>query len=101
MVSLVLLLGCNLSYIVDLFAALHQLTSASAQITKALIIGARALKTLWSHLKLFLDIGPSSLALFSCVVLFYRALGSSRRLGGAAEHLIDGSEKHCRLSFEF
>ena len=29
-------------------------------------------------------------------------LGSSRKLGGAAEHLIDGSEKHiCRLSFEF
>ena len=32
----------------------------------------------------------------------YRALGSSRRLGGAAEHLIDGSEKRiCRLSLEF
>ena len=29
-------------------------------------------------------------------------LGSSRRLGGAAEHLIDGSEKRIsRLSFEF
>jgi len=29
-------------------------------------------------------------------------LGSSRTLGGAAEHLIDGSEKHIRqLSFEF
>ena len=29
-------------------------------------------------------------------------LGSSRKLGGAAEHLIDGSEKLiCRLSFEF
>ena len=28
--------------------------------------------------------------------------GSSRKLGGAAEHLIDGSEKPiCRLSFEF
>ena len=31
MVSLFLLLGCNLSYIVDLFAALHQLVSASAR----------------------------------------------------------------------
>ena len=40
MVSLFLLLGCNLSYIVDLFA----------HITKARIIGARALKTLLSHL---------------------------------------------------
>ena len=31
-----------------------------------------------------------------------RLLGSSRKLGGAAEHLIDGSEKRiCRLSFEF
>ena len=32
----------------------------------------------------------------------HRALGSSRKLGGAGEHLIDGSEKHiCWLSFEF
>jgi len=32
----------------------------------------------------------------------YRALGSSRKLEGTAEHLIDGSEKRiCRLSFEF
>ena len=31
----------------------------------------------------------------------YRALGSSRKLGGAAEHLIDGSKKHiCVWSFE-
>ena len=29
-------------------------------------------------------------------------LGSSRKLGGAAEHLIDGSENLiCRLSFQF
>ena len=29
-------------------------------------------------------------------------LGSSRKLGGAAEHLIDGREKRiCRSSFEF
>jgi len=29
-------------------------------------------------------------------------LGSSRKLGGAVGHLIDGSEKrNCRLSFEF
>ena len=32
----------------------------------------------------------------------YRELGRSRKLGGAAEHLIDGSEKRiCRLSLEF
>ena len=32
----------------------------------------------------------------------HRALDSSRKLGGAGEHLIDGSEKRiCRLSFEF
>ena len=49
--SLFLLLGCNLSYIVDLFAALHELASASAHITKARIINARALKTVWRHLK--------------------------------------------------
>ena len=51
MVSLFLLLGCNLSYIVVLFAAWHELASASAHITKARIISARALKTLLSHLK--------------------------------------------------
>ena len=29
-------------------------------------------------------------------------LGSRRKLGGAAKHFIDGSEKRiCRLSFEF
>ena len=32
----------------------------------------------------------------------YRAIGSSRKLGGAAEHLIDSSKKCiCWLSFEF
>ena len=31
MVSLFLLLGCNLSYIVDLFTALHELVSAGAR----------------------------------------------------------------------
>ena len=31
MVSLFLLLDCNLSYIVDLFAGLHELASASAR----------------------------------------------------------------------
>ena len=39
------------NYIVDLFAGLHELASASARITKARIIGARAVKTLWRHLK--------------------------------------------------
>ena len=45
-------------------------------------------------------------ALFRCLNCAqrfdYRALGSSRKLGGAEEHLIDGSEKRiCPLSFEF
>ena len=32
----------------------------------------------------------------------YLALGSSRKLGGAPEHFIDGTEESiCRLSFEF
>ena len=41
--------------------------------------------------------------LCSTIWFDYRAFGSSRKLGGAAEHLIDGSEKKriCRLSFEF
>ena len=54
--------------------------------------------------------GPPSLRLLpnpvyclNCAQRFdYRALGSGRNLGGAGEHLIDGSEKRiCRLSFEF
>ena len=52
MVSLSLLLGCNLSCIVDLFTSLHELASASTRtLLKARIISARALKTLWRHLK--------------------------------------------------
>ena len=47
-----------------------------------------------------------SRALFQCLNCAqrfnYQVLGSSRKLGGAAEHLVDGSEKRiCRLSFEF
>ena len=43
MVSLFLLLACNLSYIVDLFAALHELTSASARTLLKLASSVRAL----------------------------------------------------------
>ena len=45
----------------------------------------------------------STVRCLNCAQRFdYRALGSSRRLGGAAEHLIDGSEKRiCWLSLEF
>ena len=43
MVSLFLLLGCNLSCIVDLFAALHELASASARTLLKLASSARAL----------------------------------------------------------
>ena len=49
---------------------------------------------------------PSFRLLFrslNCAQRFdYSALGSHRKLGEAAEHLIDASEKRiCRLSFEF
>ena len=43
MVSLFLLLGCNLSYIVDLFAALHELASARARTLLKLASSVRAL----------------------------------------------------------
>ena len=43
MVSLFLLLGCSLSYIVDLFAALHELASASARTSLKLASSVRAL----------------------------------------------------------
>ena len=43
MVSLFLLLSCNLSYIVDLFAALHELASASARTLLKLASSVRAL----------------------------------------------------------
>ena len=63
MVSLFLLLGCNLSYIVDLFAALHELASASSRTLLKLASSVRALlkpygdtlKTL--RLKLFTSLG--------------------------------------------
>ena len=39
--------------------------------------------------------------LFSTIWFDYCALDNSRKLGGAAEHLIDGSEKRiCRLNFK-
>ena len=41
--SLFLLLGCNLSYIVDLFAALHELASASERTLLKLASPVRAL----------------------------------------------------------
>ena len=41
--SLCLLLGCNLSYIVDLFAALHELASSSARTLLKLASSVRAL----------------------------------------------------------
>ena len=41
--SLFLLLGCNLSYIVDLFAALRELASASARTLLKLALSVRAL----------------------------------------------------------
>ena len=43
MVSLFLLLCCNLSYIVDMFAALHELASASARTLLKLASSVRAL----------------------------------------------------------
>ena len=43
MVSLFLLLGCNLSYIVALFAALHELAPASARTLLKLASSVRAL----------------------------------------------------------
>ena len=43
MVSLLLLLGCNLSYIVDLLAALHEPASASARTLLKLASSVRAL----------------------------------------------------------
>ena len=43
MVSLFLLLGCNLSYIVDFFAALHELASARARTLLKLASSVRAL----------------------------------------------------------
>ena len=43
MVSLFLVLGCNLSYIVDLLAALHELASASTRTLLKLASSVRAL----------------------------------------------------------
>ena len=57
MESLFLLLGCNLSYIVDLFAALHELSSASA----------RTLLKLASSVRALLSRNPEQLALNSTV----------------------------------
>ena len=44
MASMFLLLGCNLSYIVDLFAGLHELASASARTLLKLASSVRETK---------------------------------------------------------
>ena len=46
---------------------------------------------------------PTMLSEVCSIMLFdYHAFDSIRKLEGAAEHLIDSSEKHiCQLSFEF
>ena len=46
---------------------------------------------------------PNSVSCLNSARRFdHRTLGSSRKLGGAGEHLIEDSEKRiCRLSFEF
>ena len=49
MVSLFLLLGCNLSYIVVLFAALHELASASARTLLKLAFPSFALRIPTAH----------------------------------------------------
>ena len=49
MASLFLLLGCNLSYIVDLFAALHELASANARTLLKLASSVRALLKPYGH----------------------------------------------------
>ena len=59
-----------------------------------------------SNVRRFLLASDYCRALFRCLNcaerFYYRALGSSRKLGEAAEYLFDGSEKRiCRLSFEF
>ena len=52
--SLFLLLGCNLSYFVDVFAALHRLASASARTLLKLASSVRALlKPYWATLRTF------------------------------------------------
>ena len=51
MISLFLLVGCNFSYIVDLFVALHELASASARTLLKLASSVRArLKPYWATL---------------------------------------------------
>ena len=69
MVSLFLLLGCNLSYIVDLLAALHELASASARTSLKLASSVRVLlKPLWRHLNWYIIETSSGLSRKSSVI---------------------------------
>ena len=66
--------------------------------TDKYVIGCRQ-----SNVRRVLPANDYCRTLFRCAQRFdYRPLGSSRKLGGAAEHLTDGNEKRiCRLSYEF
>ena len=88
MASLFLLLGCNLSNIVDLFAALHQLASASARSLKlASSVRARlkpygdTLNSLVYHRNIF-GLPRKSSEIFGNLRKFWKMLGNVRLVFG-------------------
>ena len=64
MVSLFLLLGCNLSCIVDLFAALHELASVSVRTLLKLASSVRALLKPYGDTLTALNTSPSKAMIF-------------------------------------
>ena len=97
MVSLFLLLGCNLSYIVDLLAALHELASASARTSLKLASSVRVLlKPLWRHLNWYIIETSSGLLRKSSVIFWnFRKMFGNVRLAFAtiSENLRKFSER--------
>ena len=96
MVSLFLLLGCNLSYIVDLFAALHELASASARTLLKLASSVHALlKPYWDTLRTFaliVSAHPYSTRKFTCHVM-HRAHALSFKMNNEVKS--DQKKNYC------
>ena len=78
MVSLFLLLGCNLSWIVDLFAALHELASASASTLLKLASSVRTLlKPYGDTLKKKISTASSTASLHK-IIIFADQVGDKK-----------------------
>ena len=84
MVFLFVLLGCNLSYIVDLFAPLHELASVSARTLLKFASSVHALLKPYGDTLSYVGAGAHLRALMtrkSCAIGMQNAIGNTLKSG--------------------